>query len=148
MVRNRAEPIIGPGYGGARGRPLAEKNKLANCTPSTLSFSPRSSNWSGTTKCSATELRNWPRTLFGSNRADSPDGPHQPETRSIRINIIEEQVHHDPEPNLTVSRGHGAPFGATVRPGGVSFAVFARHAERVHLVLSRRGHERWVAEIP
>ena len=35
-----------------------------------------------------------------------------------------------------------------MRPGGVNFAVFARHAERVHLVLSRRGHEPWAAEIP
>ncbi|MGA7495825.1 MAG: hypothetical protein WBX00_03780, partial [Isosphaeraceae bacterium] len=67
---------------------------------------------------------------------------------SIRMNIIEEQVHAEPEAKLTVSRGHGAPFGATVRPEGVNFAVFARHAERVHLVLSRRGHVGPVAEIP
>src|SRR5208337_3206757 len=32
--------------------------------------------------------------------------------------------------------------------GGVNFAVFARHAERVHLVLSRQGHMGPVAEIP
>ncbi|MGZ3382603.1 MAG: glycogen debranching enzyme, partial [Isosphaeraceae bacterium] len=67
---------------------------------------------------------------------------------SIRTKIIEEQVHAEPETKLTVSRGHGAPFGATVRPGGVNFAVFARHAERVHLVLSRQGHVGPVAEIP
>ena len=36
---------------------------------------------------------------------------------SIRTKIIEEQVHAEPETNLTVSRGNGAPFGATVRPG-------------------------------
>ena len=64
------------------------------------------------------------------------------------MKTIQEQVHAEPEAKLTVSRGHGAPFGATVRPGGVNFAVFARHAERVHLVLSRRGHEPWAAEIP
>ena len=64
------------------------------------------------------------------------------------MKTIQEQVHAEPEAKLTVSRGHGAPFGATVRPGGVNFAVFARHTERVHLVLSRRGHERWAAEIP
>src|SRR5208282_4815548 len=43
-------------------------------------------------------------------RADSPAGPHRPETTSIRMKTIQEQVHAEPEANLTVSRGHGAPF--------------------------------------
>jgi len=33
------------------------------------------------------------------------------------MKTIQEQVHAEPEAKLTVSRGHGAPFGATVRPG-------------------------------
>ncbi len=46
------------------------------------------------------------------------------------------------------SRGHCRPFGATPRPGGVNFAVFSRHAQRVDLVLFREGREEPVAEIP
>jgi isoamylase len=49
---------------------------------------------------------------------------------------------------FAVSRGQCVPFGATERPGGVNFAVFSRHAERVHLVLTRRGHVEPIAEIP
>jgi isoamylase len=52
-----------------------------------------------------------------------------------------------PEVGFAVTRGHCRPFGATVRPDGVNFAVFSRHAERVHLVLYRRGQEEPVAEI-
>ncbi len=71
-----ARYLHGPEQGRADHRPrlprgpwtsACSKNKLPNCRPTTLSFSPRSSNWSGTTKCTANELRNWPRTLFGSN---------------------------------------------------------------------------------
>jgi glycogen operon protein len=40
------------------------------------------------------------------------------------------------------------PFGATPRPGGVNFAVFARHASAVHLVLFREGRDEPLAEIP
>jgi glycogen operon protein len=47
-----------------------------------------------------------------------------------------------------VSRGHCRPFGAVFMPGGINFAVFSRHAERVHLVLFREGHEEPLAEIP
>ena len=36
---------------------------------------------------------------------------------SIRTKIIEEQVHADPEANLTVSRGHGAPSARPCAPG-------------------------------
>jgi glycogen operon protein len=52
-----------------------------------------------------------------------------------------------PEVTFTVSRGHCQPFGASERPNGVNFAVFSRHAERVHLVLFRKGQEEAVAEI-
>src|SRR5262245_47010139 len=46
------------------------------------------------------------------------------------------------------TRGHCRPFGATPRPGGVNFAVFSRHAQRVHLVLFREGQEEPITEIP
>ena len=38
---------------------------------------------------------------------------------------------------FTTKRGHCRPFGATPGPDGVNFAVFSRHAQRVHLVLYR-----------
>jgi glycogen operon protein len=47
---------------------------------------------------------------------------------------------------LATSRGHCRPFGATPRPGGVNFAVFSRHAQRLDLVLFREGQERPFAE--
>src|SRR5439155_3299010 len=52
------------------------------------------------------------------------------------------------KPVLTTSRGHCIPFGATPRPGGINFAVFSRHAQRVDLVLFEEGREEPVAEFP
>jgi glycogen operon protein len=51
-------------------------------------------------------------------------------------------------PRFTTSRGQCRPFGATLRPGGVNFAVFSRHAQNISLVLFRGGQEDPVAEIP
>jgi glycogen operon protein len=53
-----------------------------------------------------------------------------------------------PETKLTVSRGSCMPLGAHVAHGGVNFALFARHAERVHLVLFKEGEEERFHEIP
>jgi isoamylase len=53
-----------------------------------------------------------------------------------------------PEIRFRTARGHCLPFGATLRPGGVNFAVFARHATAVHLVLFREGRDEPIAEIP
>jgi glycogen operon protein len=53
-----------------------------------------------------------------------------------------------PEVSFRTARGHCMPFGATTRPGGVNFAVFARHATAVHLVLFREGRDEPIAEIP
>src|SRR5579862_3772844 len=50
--------------------------------------------------------------------------------------------------HLVTTRGHPLPFGATLRPGGVNFAVFSRHAHAVHLVLFKKGREEPIAEIP
>src|SRR3954452_18082358 len=41
----------------------------------------------------------------------------------------------------TSARGHCRPFGATVQPGGVNFAIFSRNAQRVTLLLFREGQE-------
>jgi glycogen operon protein len=51
-------------------------------------------------------------------------------------------------PALSTSRGHCRPYGATPRPGGVNFAVFARHAHRVDLVLFQEGQDEPIAEFP
>src|SRR5262245_52381720 len=51
-------------------------------------------------------------------------------------------------PTLTITRGHCRPLGATVMPEGVNFAVLSRHAQAVHLLLYRDGHEGPVAEVP
>jgi glycogen operon protein len=48
---------------------------------------------------------------------------------------------------LLVTRGQCRPFGATVRPDGVNFAVFSRHAHAVHLVLFTEGSDEPFAEI-
>ena len=57
-------------------------------------------------------------------------------------------VQGDTRPPFRTDRGHCRPFGATPRPGGVNFAVFSRHAQNVHLVLFKEGHEEPIAEIP
>ena len=49
---------------------------------------------------------------------------------------------------FTTKRGHCRPFGATPSPDGINFAVFSRHAERVHLMLYRDGVEGPIAELP
>jgi glycogen operon protein len=48
---------------------------------------------------------------------------------------------------LLASRGQCRPFGATVREGGVNFAVFSRHAHTVHLLLFEEGKDDPFAEI-
>jgi glycogen operon protein len=53
-----------------------------------------------------------------------------------------------PAVTFKTARGQCRPFGASVRPGGVNFAVFARHAHSVHLLLFRDGQEQPIAEIP
>jgi isoamylase len=50
-------------------------------------------------------------------------------------------------PIFTTARGHCRPFGATVEPSGVNFAVFSRHAERVDLLLYSEGRQEPIAEI-
>ena len=50
-------------------------------------------------------------------------------------------------PVFTTARGHCRPFGATVEPSGVNFALFSRHAERVNLLLYRENTLEPIAEI-
>jgi glycogen operon protein len=49
---------------------------------------------------------------------------------------------------FTTGRGFCQPFGATLRAGGINFAVCSRHAEGVHLVFFKEGHEEPIVEIP
>ena len=49
---------------------------------------------------------------------------------------------------FATGRGHCRPFGATPGPTGVNFALFSRHAERVHLVLFDSKSPEPIAEIP
>ncbi len=53
-----------------------------------------------------------------------------------------------PTPRFSTRRGCCRPFGATPQADGVNFAVFARHAQAVRLVLFREGREEPIAEIP
>ncbi len=53
-----------------------------------------------------------------------------------------------PPPVFVTARGHCRPFGATVEPSGVNFALFSRHAERVDLLLFHEGKMDPLAEIP
>ncbi len=48
-------------------------------------------------------------------------------------------VPQSPDPSIEVRRGRPAPLGATVLEGGVNFAVYARHATSLTLVLYRPG---------
>jgi glycogen operon protein len=48
---------------------------------------------------------------------------------------------------FTTTRGHCKSYGATVLPGGVNFALFARHAQQVNLVLFKEGQDEPLAEI-
>jgi isoamylase len=58
------------------------------------------------------------------------------------VSVIEER----PRPVLTAARGQCRPFGPTPRAGGVNFAIFSRHAQRVELLLFEEGHEEPIAE--
>src|SRR5262249_50393763 len=53
-----------------------------------------------------------------------------------------------PRTALAISRGQCRPFGATLRAGGVNFALFSRHAQAVQLLLYSEGHEEPFAEVP
>ena len=48
---------------------------------------------------------------------------------------------------FATDRGHCRPFGATVRSGGVNFAVLSRHATELTLLLFSPGVEQPIAEI-
>jgi isoamylase len=50
--------------------------------------------------------------------------------------------------DFAVSRGHPLPLGATLKRGGINFAVFSKHATLVTLVLFIPGKEDPVAEFP
>jgi glycogen operon protein len=49
---------------------------------------------------------------------------------------------------IRTARGRPVPFGASQRQGGLNFAVFSRHARKVHLVLFKEGYEEPIGEIP
>jgi glycogen operon protein len=63
------------------------------------------------------------------------------------IKVPAEKVHTAARAVFATGRGHCRPFGATLRPGGVNFALFSRHAEKVHLLLFKEGREEPIAEI-
>jgi glycogen operon protein len=69
-------------------------------------------------------------------------------SKPVQVQGVGGEVKAAPRPAFRTARGHCRPFGPTPRGGGVNFAVFSRHAQRVHLVLFREGHEEPVAEIP
>jgi glycogen operon protein len=52
------------------------------------------------------------------------------------------------KPTFAISRGHSRPLGATPQHHAVNFALFARHAQSVQLLLFAEGDHEPVAEIP
>lgn len=62
-------------------------------------------------------------------------------------NPIDQQPTHM-HAGLRLRAGKPYPFGATIVPGGVNFAVFSRHATAAWLVLFHRGEPAPFAEIP
>src|SRR5262245_31427431 len=48
---------------------------------------------------------------------------------------------------FVTSRGYCFPFGASLRNGGVNFALFSRHADKVTLLLFKEGQDKPLAEI-
>jgi glycogen operon protein len=109
------------------------------------------------------------RLLRGLARALAPWAAEKPAARGERMTValtepvtIVQDVLPDlrgpapappPEANgaartaLRLTRGRCRPFGATPGPDGVNFAVFARHAAGVHLLLFKEGREEPTAEI-
>lgn len=67
-----------------------------------------------------------------------------PTPNPMKLKLVAEEA----APTYTTARGHCRPFGATPGPGGVNFAVFSRHAQRIDLVLFKEGREDPIAEIP
>ena len=61
-----------------------------------------------------------------------------------RIDIYPTHRHGD----LWLRAGRPQPFGATIVPGGINFAVFSRHAISCTLVLFRKDEQRPFVEIP
>jgi glycogen operon protein len=61
-----------------------------------------------------------------------------------RIDIYPTHRHDD----FMLRAGRPNPFGATIVPGGINFAVFSRYATGCTLVLFRRGETEPFAEIP
>ncbi len=68
-------------------------------------------------------------------------GPLTPEDRRERI------LRYLGE-DFALERGQGMPLGATVRRGGVNFAVVSRHATEITLVLFAPGDEEPLLELP
>jgi glycogen operon protein len=50
--------------------------------------------------------------------------------------------------DFEITRGSPLPLGVTLRRGGIQFALFSRHATKVHLVFFPPGSEEPVAEFP
>jgi glycogen operon protein len=67
---------------------------------------------------------------------------------SLTLPVTTTDVKVVPRPAFTTTRGQCRPFGAIPLAGGVNFALFSRHAQSVHLVLYREGHEEPLAELP
>jgi glycogen operon protein len=74
-------------------------------------------------------------------QAIAPSGP-------VQLKGVATEAKAAPRPVYRTARGHCRPFGPTPQVGGVNFAVFSRHAQRVHLVLFREGQEEPITEIP
>ncbi|HYG77493.1 MAG TPA: glycogen debranching protein GlgX [Planctomycetota bacterium] len=71
-----------------------------------------------------------------------------PESEKNRLkNVPALAASYQSKPLFVTARGDARPFGATLRVGGVNFAVFSRNAQKVALVLFKPGKEEPFAEI-
>jgi glycogen operon protein len=75
-------------------------------------------------------------------------GRVSPASEALTVQTVSNGVKPSPRVGFTTSRGQCRPFGTTPRSGGVNFAVFSRHAQSVHLILFRDGHDEPLLEIP
>lgn len=71
-----------------------------------------------------------------------------PGTMSVPPLVVDPKVTPAPVIPFITSRGYCFPFGTSLRNGGVNFALFSRHADKVSLVLFKEGQDQPLAEIP
>ncbi len=98
---------------------------------------------------SAAAVRRFLPTIFRKGALGQGEHCHAGSFPKIKMPFARKATaSRSPPAAFTTRRGHCRPFGATPGPEGVNFAVFSRHAERVHLVLFQDDLPEPIAELP